>query len=107
MNIAPDPILKAGLMTPQGATVFGRNLACCSDVPVSLFYELMDAIHDVPNTLLHWNDEHSLEMLITHLACFNREAWIQRLGNGTDVPDLVAFFRARLEDFGSDAGAER
>lgn len=107
MNIAPEPILKAGLMTLHWATVFGRNVACRSDASVKLLYELMDAIHEVPSILMHWNDESSFDMLIMHLSCFDQESWNQQVGNDTSaVPDLVAFFRDRLEEISNDEGAK-
>ena len=106
MNIAPGPILKAGLMTLHWATVLGRNLACRPDAPMKMLYELMDAIHEVPSILMHWNEENSLDMLVMHLSCFNQESWREQVSDDTlAAPSLVAFFRDRLEDFGNNEGA--
>lgn len=108
MNIAPEPILKAGLMTLHWATVLCRNLACRPDAPVKMLYELMDAIHEVPSILMHWNEENSLDMLVVHLSCFNQESGIVQVGNDTStVPSLVAVFRDRLQEFSSDEGGKQ
>ena len=106
MNIAPEPILKAALMTLHWATVFARNWTCCPDVPVKMVNDLMDAIHDVPSILLHWNDEHSFDMLIMHLSCFDEPSWKKQVDETRfSVPCLTAFFRDRLQECGYDGAS--
>jgi hypothetical protein len=104
MTIAPEPILKASLMTIHWATVFARNWTCHPDVPVQMVNDLMEAIHDVPNILMHWNTDNSLDMLLTHLSWFDERSWKHQVDESRfSVPRLVAFFRNRLKDFGGDA----
>jgi hypothetical protein len=106
VNIAPDPILQAGLMTVHWATVFARNWTLLPDVPVKMVNDLMEAIHEVPSILLHWNEEDSFDTLILHLSCFNQADWRQRVDNDRfDVPNLVSFFRDRLDEYTSDEAA--
>ncbi len=105
MNIAPEPILKAGLMTVHWATVFARNWTLSPDVPVKMVNDLMEAIHEVPTILMHWNeyDETSFDTIILHLSCFNHAAWKQRVDdNKFNVPNLVVFFQDRLQEYGYD-----
>lgn len=105
MPIAPEPILKAALVTIHWATVFARNWTCRPDVPVKMVNDLMEAIHEVPSILIHWNDENSLDMLIMHLSWFDEKSWNQQVDNSIfNIPSLVAFFRDRLEEFSSDEG---
>jgi hypothetical protein len=107
MTIAPEPILKAGLMTVHWATVFARNWTCRPDVSVKMVNDLMEAIHEVPSILIHWNDDLSLDMLIMHLSWFDEKSWNQQIDNNIfNVPNLVAFFRDRLEEFSSDEGVK-
>jgi hypothetical protein len=107
MTIAPEPILKAALITIHWATVFARNWICRPDVPVKMVNDLMEAIHEVPSILMHWNDENSLVMLITHLSWFDERSWNQQVDNNIfNVPNIVAFFRDRLDEFSSDEGAK-
>ncbi|MEN6458188.1 MAG: hypothetical protein ABFC63_04605, partial [Thermoguttaceae bacterium] len=79
MTIAPEPILKAALVTIHWATVFARNWTCRPDVPVKMVNDLMEAIHEVPSILIHWNDENSLDMLIMHLSWFDEKSWNQQV----------------------------
>jgi hypothetical protein len=103
MNIAPEPILKAGLMTLHWATVYARNWTLHPKVPVKMVNDLMEAIHEVPSILMHWSDEHSLDMLNVHLSRFNQERWKQQVDSETfNLPNLVAFFRDRLQEYTGD-----
>jgi hypothetical protein len=99
VNIAPEPILKAGLMTLHWATVFARNWTYSLDVPLKMVNDLMDAIHEVPSILMHWNEEHSFDMLILHLSCFDDKPWKMQVDEKKfSVPKLADFFRERLQE---------
>jgi hypothetical protein len=103
VNIAPEPILKAGLMTLHWATVFARNWTYSPDVPVKMVNDLMDAIHDVPSQLMHWNEGHSFHMLIQHLSSFDDKSWkVQVDDKKFSIPKLADFFRERLQEFSGD-----
>jgi len=81
VNIAPDPILKAGLMTIHWATVLARNLACSPDAPTKMLYELMDAIHEVPK-------QNGIKIETIH-RCVGR---FLAVGREADVPNLAVLF---------------
>ena len=106
MTIAPEPILKAALTTIHWAAVYARNWTCCPDVPVKMVNDLMEAIHEAPSLLMYWDDENSLDMLIMQLSRFDEKDWNRHVdSNVFSIPNLVAFFRNRLEEFSSEEGA--
>ncbi|MBN1588395.1 MAG: hypothetical protein JW888_02665 [Pirellulales bacterium] len=100
--LAPEPILKAGLMTLHRATVIGRNWTYLPDVPVTMVHDLMEAIHEVPSILMHWKEAYSFEDIIFQLSKFDQQAWKQNVDEERfmDVPNLVEFFRRQLREFG-------
>ena len=102
MTIAPEPILKAALTTLHWATVLCRNWTLRPDVPVKMVNDLMEAIHEVPSILMHWNDQHSLEEILVQLSSFDERSWQQVDRDVFPVPNLTAFFRDRLQEFGND-----
>lgn len=106
--LAPEPILKAALMTLHWATVFCRNATLCADVPVKMVNDLMEAVHAVPSTLMHWKEEYSLDEILLHLSGFDERSWEQRLDNDVySVPKLVEFFQDRLQEFGGEEWSEQ
>lgn len=103
MTLAPEPILKAALMTLHWAIVFGRNSTLCPNVPVEMVNDLMEAIHEVPSTLVHWKEKYSLDEILLHLSGFDERSWKQRVDNDIfSVPNLVEFFQDRLKEFGGE-----
>jgi hypothetical protein len=105
MNLAPEPILKVALMTLHWATVFCRNWTLRSDVPVKMVNDLMEAIHELPSTLMHWNDQHSFKGILLQLSDFDARAWKEQVDADIfNVPNLTAFFQDRLPEFGYDGG---
>ena len=107
MNMAPEPVLNAALMTLHWAAIFARNWTCRPDVPVKMVNDLMEAIHEVPAILMHWNAQNSLDMLITHLSGFDQESWKQQVNNEIfNVPNLVGFFQDRLRECTGDEVGE-
>ncbi|MBN2292256.1 MAG: hypothetical protein JXM70_07520 [Pirellulales bacterium] len=103
MTLAPELILKAGLWTLHWATVFCRNATLHPDVPVKMVNDLMEAIHEVPSILMHWDEKRSLDEILLHLSCFDKRLWKERVDNDKYfVPNLVGFFQDRLQDLGGN-----
>jgi hypothetical protein len=94
--IAPKPILRAGNETIYWACVYLRNAAYRETVPPKMVAELMDAIHDIAHALVNWESHHSVSYVRTHFGCFRAARW-------DDMPDLVAYFDAKLRGYESDA----
>ena len=108
MNVAPEPILKAALMTLHWAMVFCRNWTCCPDVPVKMVNGLMEAVHAIPSILIHWNDQHSFNEILLQLSRFDGASWKRKADtNIFDIPNLTAFFQDRLQDFDYDGSLGR
>lgn len=90
-------------MTLHWATVFARNWTFSPDVPSKMVNELLDAIHDVPSILMHWNEKDSYDLLIQHLSLFDDKSWKVQVDNQMfSVPKLADFFRERLKEFSGD-----
>ena len=107
MTIAPEPIVKAALWTLHLATVFCRNWTLHPDVPVEMVNDLMEAIHEVPSILMHWNDKHSFDEIVRHLSTFDERSWRQQVDADIfHVPNLTGIFRDRLQDLGHDGPSE-
>ena len=101
MVLAPEPVLKAALMTIHWATVFCRNATLRPDVPVQMVNDLMEAIHAVPEMLMYWKEGYTLDAIILHLSCFDERSWEQRVDNDIySVAKLADVFRDRLRHCG-------
>jgi len=86
---APDHIIEAVLDTVKMAMVYCRNYAINDNVDTRQIYELMDAVHDVPDQMYRWSDN-GIEDIKLHLRCFDHNKW-------NDSPDLVSYFEGALE----------
>ena len=90
-------------MTLHWATIFARNWTCRPDVPIKMINALMEAIHEVPSILMHWNNQHSFNEIVLQLSRFDERSWKQQVeANVFAPPDLIGFFRDRLRDFTPD-----
>lgn len=92
MSLAPDPIVRAACDTVHWACVFCRNATLREGVSREMINEIMEAIHEVPVMILHW-DERTLWEIRTHLGCFHADRW-------PEAPDLERRFNERLKEFG-------
>ena len=97
MTQIPPRVLKAALFALYHAAVFSRNYVR-ADNGTEAVYQIMDAIHEVPQILLRWgtsdNDE---EKIRRYLGYFDSERF--RLSDPHSVaPDLVALFDAKLKE---------
>jgi len=96
-DIAPDPILRAGLSTVWWACVHARNASISPDCDVKMINSLMDAIHDIPSQLMTWSPDR-LDTLRLHLSCFDSSQY-------EGAPDIKKFFEERLAEYeGGEAG---
>ena len=103
MAIAPEPVLKATLKTLHWALICCRNWTIPNPalpvVPSSVIYDLMEAIHEVPDFLIHW-ERHDLDQLKMYLGCFKWQHWRQSVDAELHyVPDLVADFERKLAEY--------
>jgi hypothetical protein len=92
MNIAPEPILRAGNDTVSWACIFCRNQTLKEGAPTKMINDAMEAIHEVPRMLVDW-ERHDLTELRMHLACFPTSRW-------PGAPDLVSYFNQKLREYG-------
>jgi len=74
MNKAPEEVIKAILDTLGYATVYCRNYTLRNGAEVQQVNELMEAIHDLPSQIYHWQDD-GVERIKLHLECFDHNKW--------------------------------
>jgi hypothetical protein len=94
MDIAPEPILRAGMDTVGWACIFIRNQTIRDGTPIKMINDVMEAVHVVPQMLTHWRPDTLREMRI-HFGCFPSSQW-------PGAPNLLAFFEDRLKNYGCD-----
>ncbi len=93
MSTAPAPILSAALKTLSRATLLVRNSTYPgNDTSIEALHTLGEAIHDVPNLLLYW-DEKNLEEIKLSFGVFDQSLWPE-----DTVPDLLSFFEEELKE---------
>ena len=90
-EIAPTPILRAGLDTVSWACIYGRNQTLQNDCDIKKINELMEAVHEVPRMLMSWTPDRLRELRI-HLGCFTSSRY-------PGAPDLVAYFDSRHDEY--------
>ncbi|MEN6626477.1 MAG: hypothetical protein ABFD69_09645 [Candidatus Sumerlaeia bacterium] len=91
----PTPIQKAANETLHAALVFCRNYSLRKDADPRCIYEVMEAIHEIPQSMNIWvKYNHDLGILRIHLMCFDPARW-----PGVHAPDLVGIFNNALEKF--------
>lgn len=99
----PEPIMKAALSALHYALVFCRNYTYPKNQkPTSrLIYDLMDAIHPIPEMLENWSKEFNPDSLRLFLRCFDHETW-RRVEPDSNASDLMARFDSVLLDSDRD-----
>ena len=95
MQVAPEPILRAGHDAVHLACIYCRRAALDGSASLPMIAQLMDAIHEVPQMLSQWG-KHTVAELRTHLGCFQATKW-------PGMPDLVAHFDEKLRQYGQPA----
>ncbi len=97
-NKIPQNILNAAHHTIYIAMVFCRNIALSEDRDNNkIIYELMDALHEVPNILARWGTyDNDTNKLRQYFGYFNHSKWNddKRLFS---VPDLVSIFEEKIK----------
>ena len=86
---APDHIVEAALDTIKWAMVYCRNYTIDGAGETQQIYELMDALHDIPDQLYRWSDD-GIDRIKFHLRCFDHTRW-------EGSPDLVSYFEGAGE----------
>jgi hypothetical protein len=86
---APENIQIARIETLQWALIYCRNYSLKPDADMDQVNDLMEAIHDIPGTLLRWPDG-AIEIIKLHLSCFNYKKW-------EGAPDLASYFEHSLD----------
>ncbi len=92
MKLAPEPILKAANETVYWACVFCRNQTIKDGASTKMINDVMEAIHDIPQKVIHWNesDLDGLETIRIHLGCFDSSKWERS-------PNLLNYFNQKLQ----------
>ncbi|WP_044617300.1 hypothetical protein [Gynuella sunshinyii] len=87
---APDYVIEAVLDTVKWAMVYCRNYSIDERADIRLVYEIMDAVHDIPDQVYRWSDDDGLDLIRLHLGCFNYSKW-------KGAPNLVQYFDDALD----------
>jgi hypothetical protein len=91
----PQEVLKAAHYALYRALVFARNCARQSG-SAEMVYELMDALHEVPQILNGWGtSDNDVAKLRTYFRYFQHERWKEHSPNFTP-PDLITIFEEAL-----------
>ena len=94
----PDKVMSAALYTLYRAMVFCRNYSADSKAPQDVVYDLMDALHEVPQILSRWGtSDNDIQKLKQYLGCFHHDRWKERSAHFTP-PDLVRIFEEALDE---------
>lgn len=94
----PNEVLHASLQTAFKAMIFCRAYASDIQAPQDVVYELMDALHEVPQILSQWGiDGNDIEKLKFYFGLFRHEYWSKR-PTPLPAPNLVAIFEMALAD---------
>jgi hypothetical protein len=97
MNEVPPRVLNAALHALYHATVFSRNFVRAKHGTEAV-YQIMDAVHEVPQILLHWGtSDNNEEKLRAYFGYFDSKH-IQELDDDSMAPDLVALFDEKLRE---------
>lgn len=92
-SLAPAHIMRASLRVLYFAAFTTRNWALDEGISRQQIYDLWEAVHDVPSTLLHWREGFSEEWILSHLREYN-ERWPR--------PQLRAIYDQAIESAGPD-----
>lgn len=92
----PEAVHRAALHTLYWAMVFCRNFSLDPKANMAVVYDLMDALHEVPNILDRWGThDNNVEKLRQYFRHFNHEKWKNEESFQTP-PDLVRTFNDKL-----------
>ncbi len=92
----PEKVMSAALYTLYRAMVFCRNYSGDKSAPQDVVYDLMDALHEVPEILRRWGTHHNnVEKLKLYFGCFHHDKWKGR-SEHFSPPDLVSIFEEEL-----------
>ena len=82
--------------------VFCRNMALWEHIDNRTIYELMDAIHEVPNIIDRWGTyDNNIDKLRFYFGLFRHQKWHQDEMLFVP-PDLVYIFDNQLKKHGDD-----
>jgi len=97
----PDAVHRAALHTLYRAMVFCRNFSANPKANIAVVYDLMDALHEVPNILDRWGTyDNDIKKLRKYFGCFNHRKWKDE-ESFHRPPDLVRIFDEMLIEFDS------
>jgi hypothetical protein len=92
----PENVMRAALYTLYRAMVYCRNYSADSKAPQDVVYDLMDALHEIPEILRRWGiHDNNVDKLKLYLGCFNHERWKER-SEHFSPPDMVRIFEEEL-----------
>ena len=64
--MAPEPIVRAALRVLHVAGYTTRNWTGAGDAPTQRIYDLWEALHPVPETLLYWTGDDAERRLLMY-----------------------------------------
>ena len=94
----PQKTLRAAHLTLYRALVFCRNYSANKDASQEVVYDLMDALHEIPQILNAWGtSDNDVEKLRRYFGCFDHNRW-RDVSEFLRAPDLVQVFDQAIED---------
>ena len=94
----PEQVLKATHFTLYWAMVYCRNYTAGQDANPRVVYEMMEAIHEIPNILDRWGTwDNNIEKLRMYFGCFDHKKW-NKPYDPIQAPDLVMVFNRKLDE---------
>lgn len=98
---APQNVIRAANYTLYRAMVYCRNIVGDSNTGVRIVYEIMNAIHEIPNILDRWGtNNNDIEKLRHYFGYFDHTKW-RDSNSALTAPDLVQIFDEKLKEIGS------
>jgi hypothetical protein len=94
----PNHVLKSAHWTLYWAMVFCRNYTAGKNADIRLVYEMMDALHAIPEILNRWGGHNNVDTLRMYFGCFNHAKW-RKPEDTPQPPDLVAVFNQKMDEF--------
>jgi len=94
----PDAVRRAALHTLYRAMVYCRNIAGNPGARMAVVYDLMDALHEIPNILDGWGTyDNDVAKLRLYFGCFKHEKWRDD-DSLLRAPDLTRVFDEKLTE---------
>jgi hypothetical protein len=94
----PEKVLRAAHYTLYRAMVFCRNYSADAQAPLDTVYNLMDALHEIPQILSRWGTfDNDIGKLKMYFGLFRYDNCTYKVSD-FPPPDLVKIFEDALNE---------